>query len=613
MKRIRLLYTLAFLLTTLQTFAQTYTYDNLNRLTKVVYGNGVTVTYGYDVMGNRTSKTVTGATSTTYTITTAVTPAGSGSVTGGGTYVKGSTVELNAIPNAGYEFQKWNDGVTTNPRTVTVSKNTSYKAYFKTATVIPDLHGDIVVDGKVNNLDIHALVDAYLNNTQATQVTDLDNDGALSIADITSLVGIVNENKAVLKSNGHQYVDLGLPSGTLWATCNVGASSPEETGGYYAWGEIEEKDSYSWDTYKWCDGTAPKVTNMSLTKYCDRGGYGPMDGKISLELEDDVAHVKWGGDWHIPTEAEILELINNCESEWTTVNDVGGMIFRGANGNSIFIPVAGSKRNESLSTGEGEYWSTTLGNHSTTIPYFNFYKNSIELYEGELYNTQRYRGFTVRPVLSEYTPAVHKIEAPSSYLNHDLVDLGLPSGTLWATCNLGASSPTDYGCYYSWGELTGSCEGKTTFGISNYPKDMTELLEPGETLDPKYDAVVQKWGGEWRMPTLSEFKELINTNYTVSEWTTENGVNGYRITSIIKGFEGKSIFLPAAGIYDWDEKLRYAGEKGDYWTSTLYGDHDVANNVGYVYFNSTKITWWEEEAWYGLTIRPVVSFDAIVK
>jgi hypothetical protein len=178
---------------------------------------------------------------------------------------------------------------------------------------------------------------------------------------------------------------------------------------------------------------------------------------------------------------------------------------------------------------------------------------------------------------------------------------------------LGASSPIDYGCYYSWGELTGSCEGKTTFGISNYPKDMTELLEPGETLDPKYDAVVQKWGGEWRMPTLSEFKELINTNYTISEWTTENGVNGYRITSIIKGFEGKSIFLPAAGIYDWDEKLRYAGEKGDYWTSTLYGDHDVANNVGYVYFNSTKITWWEEEAWYGLTIRPVVSFDAIVK
>ena len=609
--RPRIILTLALLFAAMQTFAQTYTYDNLNRLTKVVYNNGTTITYTFDALGNRLSKKVTGATSETYTITTSVTPSGSGTVTGGGTYAKGTTVELNAIANAGYEFSKWSDGETDNPRTITVTSNKSYTAQFVLSTVIPDLAGDIVVDGKVDFQDLNALVDAYLSNAGVTDVTDIDNDNILSIADITSLIDIINAGNSPVNNNGHKYVDLGLPSGALWATCNVGASSPEEAGGYYAWGEIEEKDSYSWATYKWCDGTQPKVSNPSLTKYCDRGGYGALDGKISLELEDDVAHVKWGGSWHIPTEAEILELINNCESERTTMNDVSGMTFKGVNGNSIFIPAAGSKKNESFSSGEGEYWSATLGNHSTTIPYFNFHKNTIELYEGALYKTQRYQGFTIRPVLSEYTPAVHKIEAPSSYRDHDLVDLGLPSGTLWATCNLGASSPEGYGCYYAWGETSGSCEGKTAFGLENYPIDKTELIEPGENLDPSDDAVQKKWGGEWRMPTLSEFRELINTKYTSSEWTTQNGVNGYRITSIVKGFEDNSIFLPAAGYMD--STLRKGGERGDYWSSTLYGDHDVANNVGYVYFDSSHITWWEEEPWYGLPIRPVVSFDAIVK
>ena len=793
MKR-KQLYTLALLFATLQIFAQTYTYDNLNRLTKVVYNNGTTITYSFDALGNRLSKKVTGATLETYAITTSVTPSGSGMVTGGGSFALGTTIELNAIANAGYEFSKWSDGETDNPRTVIVENDMSYTAQFKeSSTVTPDLLGDIVVDGKVDWQDLDALAYACVSNAQATQYTDLNGDGVLNILDITRLISMItsdNQNGLVKKvdgttyclykqivdkddvhingdgtsycrtrlmldvikdsskktyevgdyiymneddfqacmvfnlqkrevivftnsktsarnygmdgyayvslldkisfnkenvftsanwgwypyfvesdnqsyslshfsyagyyqmqserasdgtwstnrigsirpddasakwrandrmlvhkgpqidNNGHQYVDLGLPSGTLWATCNVGALAPEEFGGYYAWGETDEKETYSWETYKWCDGTQPKVTNPSLTKYCDRGGYGALDGKITLELADDVAHIKWGGSWHIPTQEEVLELINNCESEWTNVNGVNGMTFKGVNGNSIFIPAAGYKKNAKYYTGEGQYWTTSLGNHSTSIPYLEFLKSGIETYEGDLYSTQRYSGFSIRPVLSEYTPAVHRIEAPSSYRNHNLIDLGLPSGTLWATTNLGASSPEGYGCYYSWGEISGSCDGKKAFGLDNYPVDKTELIEPGEDLAISNDAANNKWGGEWRMPTLSEFKELINTKYTTSEWTTEKGVNGYRITSIVKGFEGNSIFLPAAGLY-WDSTPRKVGEGGDYWTSTLYGDHDVANNVGYVYFDSSHITWWEEEPWYGLPIRPVVSLDAI--
>ena len=130
----RLLYTLALLFATMQTFAQTYTFDSDNQLTKVVYGNGVTVTYGYDALGNRTSKKVTGATAATYTVTVAVTPANSGTVTGGGTYAKGSAVELKANANTGYRFSKWSDGNTDNPRSVTVNRDMSFTAQFIRST-----------------------------------------------------------------------------------------------------------------------------------------------------------------------------------------------------------------------------------------------------------------------------------------------------------------------------------------------------------------------------------------------------------------------------------------------------------------------------------------------
>ncbi len=614
----RLLYTLALLFATLQTFAQTYTYDNLNRLTKVIYNNGTTITYTFDALGNRLSKKVTGATSETYTITTSVTPSGSGTVTGGGTYAKSTTVELNAIANAGYEFSKWSDGETDNPRTITVTSNKSYTAQFVLSTVIPDLAGDIVVDGKVDYQDLNALVDAYLSNAGVTEVTDIDNDNALSIADITNLIDIINVGNNPVNNNGHKYVDLGLPSGALWATCNVGASSPEEAGGYYAWGEIEEKDSYSWATYKWCDGT-PNASNPSLTKYCDRGGYGLLDGKITLELDDDVAHIRWGGSWHIPTREELQELIDNCTVEQIDLDEAAnlkGIRFTGANGNSIVMPYAGYWTNDTYKSKQFYYWSSSLfmkenpaNNHATSASSINS--------SGEVVGNLRHRGCPVRPVLSEYKPVVHQIKAPASYRNHDLVDLGLPSGTLWATCNIGASSPEDYGCYYAWGETEGTCEGKTSYIRDTYKfyngSSMTKYHEDGEVLEPIDDAATANWGGEWRMPTYSEISELENTKYTSCEWTTENGVSGYRITSIVKGFEGNSIFLPAAGAHrDKTGQLLDAGTKGYYWGSTLDATNDD-ENADWMMLYSTRISKGSAPRYYGLSIRPVVSFDAIVK
>lgn len=152
-------------------------------------------------------------------------------------------------------------------------------------------------------------------------------------------------------------IDLGLPSGTKWAPWNVGASKPEEFGGYYAWGETEEKDVYDWSTYKWCNGS-----DDSLTKYCTNSDYGTVDNKTTLDPEDDVAHVKWGGPWKMPTLDQVQELLNNCTSEWTTQNGVEGRKFTGPNGNSIFLPAAGHRVDGELygAGSYGIYWSSAL-------------------------------------------------------------------------------------------------------------------------------------------------------------------------------------------------------------------------------------------------------------
>ena len=134
--------------------------------------------------------------------------------------------------------------------------------------------------------------------------------------------------------NGHEYVDLGLS--VKWATCNVGAAKPEDYGDYFAWGETEPKADYTWNNYKWCNGSA-----NTLTKYNNNEYRGIVDNKTELDPEDDAARVNWGGSWRMPTDAERDELIEKCSWTWTTLNGVDGVIVTGSNGNSIFLPAAG--------------------------------------------------------------------------------------------------------------------------------------------------------------------------------------------------------------------------------------------------------------------------------
>ena len=203
------------------------------------------------------------------------------------------------------------------------------------------------------------------------------------------------------------------------------------------------------------------------------------------------------------------------------------------------------------------------------------------------------------------------------------VDLGLPSGTLWATCNVGADSPEDYGLYFAWGETTGNtqdtsdgrsfdwstykyCSGSystltkycndSSCGYNGFTDNLTELV-------PEDDAATANWGTNWCMPSYDQFNELINSSYTTTEWTTVNGVYGRKITSKVSGHVGNFIFLPAAG-YRNNSSVYNAGSYGIYWSRTLNTSYpDSARGLN---FRSSSInTSSSYDRYFGRSVRPV--------
>lgn len=188
-------------------------------------------------------------------------------------------------------------------------------------------------------------------------------------------------------------VDLGLPSGTLWADRNVGADAPEAFGDFFAWGETEPKETYSWATYLLCNGSA-----STLTKYCNHSNSGTVDGKSTLDLEDDAAYVKMGKDWRMPTTAEQQELMTQCTREWTTQNGVQGYKLTGPNKNSIFLPAAGYHANKlHLNTGPwGYYRSSTLFSSSSTHANILYFDNGSYNCGNRYF---RFNGYSVRAVV----------------------------------------------------------------------------------------------------------------------------------------------------------------------------------------------------------------------
>lgn len=196
------------------------------------------------------------------------------------------------------------------------------------------------------------------------------------------------------------WVDLGLPSGLLWATRNVGATAPEQYGDYFAWGETQPKTVYDWSTYRYynCDNDG----YCGFTKYCTDGIYGLngfVDNLTILQPGDDAATANWGSGARTPTLQEWRELMQYTTHQWTTYNGVLGRCFTGSNGNSIFLPAAGGRWDSSLlEVGSyGNYWSSSLDTYDPCVA-CSFYFHSGSYDASDHYG--RFCGFSVRPVRS---------------------------------------------------------------------------------------------------------------------------------------------------------------------------------------------------------------------
>ena len=191
-------------------------------------------------------------------------------------------------------------------------------------------------------------------------------------------------------SDGHVWVDLGLS--VKWATCNIGATKPEDYGEYYAWGETNAKSDFKWTNY-----THSVSSSKNLTKYCNKSNYGDnkfTDHRTKLENSDDVATQRWGSSWRMPTDGEIQELIDNCTWTWTTLNHVQGYVVTsnksGYTYRSIFLPAAGyrSGTNLFLIKTNGRYWTSTLDTsepyHARCLTFSSviYYINTFEREEG---------------------------------------------------------------------------------------------------------------------------------------------------------------------------------------------------------------------------------------
>ena len=196
--------------------------------------------------------------------------------------------------------------------------------------------GDVNRDKIVDISDIVAVINTIAGEQTYTGTADVNGDKAIDISDIVAIINIIAMgDPAVVEglcpdSNHPHAIDLGLD--VKFACCNVGANTPFEIGGYYAWGETWTKKVYDWDSYKYGSQEFPKWIGRNI-----------------VNTEYDVAHVTWGGDWHMPTNTELEQLIKKCTCDYVNLEGVNGFKMTASNGNAIFLPAGGFKQNNGIS------------------------------------------------------------------------------------------------------------------------------------------------------------------------------------------------------------------------------------------------------------------------
>ena len=559
-----------------------------------------------------------------------------GSATASATSVEqGGTVILTATPNEGYEFKYWKDLMgddvlsTDNPYVATVTQNTTFEACFKpkkfTVTVSSTAGGTAQTSSTIVDYDWKVTLTAtpdpgykFIGWQENGVMVGDDSDQVWTLYIYENRKFTAKFEKLldhVGAHNGYEYVDLGLPSGTKWAICNVGAEKWDDLGGYAAWGETSSKDSYTAENYTYSANPA------------------------TLPLSADVANVYMGGNWRMPTEEEVQELIDYCT--WSQTVSVSNLGVRGhhvtsnINGVSIFIPATGYTQASVLEQKQyiTQIWTSSIDSED------NQYAKSMYVYgtgTRKVQSSLRYKGLPFRAVLDSETvsltvsateggvvnsssrystvfkgESITLVATPKSGYNfknwtlngtvvstsrtytgtvttnsnfvanfeqttengHVYVDLGL--SVKWATCNVGATKAEEEGDYFAWGETETKeiynwetykwCNG-TYNSMTKYCSDSQYGTVDNKTiLDIEDDAARANWGGTWRMPTETEIEEM-EENCTFTK-TTLNGVNGWTITSEING---NSIFVPVNGHYE-DGNLKHEEYNfASTWSSSYY-------------------------------------------
>ena len=383
-----------------------------------------------------------------------------------------------------------------------------------------------------------------------------------------------------------EYVDLGLPSGNLWAKCNLGASSPEAYGDYYAWGEVEPKQEYTKSNHKWYKEGAP---SQGFTKYNNE------DGKLTLEDEDDAVIQKLGNGWRTPTLADFRELTNQKYTtiEKTTLNGVAGyQITSKKNKKSIFIPCAGFKNSEKPQTRfisddeEVAVCMTNLRRIDNMV--YNAWTFAFQNDRIGRYGKRRPDGISIRPV-----------KGPGVPVPNNCVDLGLASGLLWAKCNLGTTEPTELGDYYAWGETSTKkkyySDNYKHFKIDGGIKVLKYNEKDGKTvLDLNDDAARANIGAGYRIPTKEDWEELLEDCKWEAVTTTLSEIIDPSQTKVIArwkvtGPSGNSIVLPMTGGFRGDGWGVQPDNDTYYTTANLYPADELSDKDKYQ--KAVALTW----------------------
>lgn len=392
---------------------------------------------------------------------------------------------------------------------------------------------------------------------------------------------VVNGEKFLHKPESAERapVDLGLPSGTLWAAGNIGAELPWETGLYFAWGETVGYAADSGHDFSSANYTASAIS-------------------ADLTLEQDAARANLGGQWQMPSADYYQELIDNCI--YTFQPNYGGSgktcaVFKSmTNGNELVIPCTGYYNSTSLSSSAYVYcWGSSWSSSSKAK---RGYGSGASFTATSTSN--RYHGMNVRAIIpGTKTPG----SGTGTENNYKYVDLGLPSGLKWATCNVGASNPQDYGLYFAWGETTGYTaeqvkSGVRAFSSAVYNAGSAASISTNLTLEQ--DAARANLGGNWRMPTKAECQELIdNCNVTWISSYMGKGVAGRLFTSKTNG---NSVFFPAAGNCR-SSSVGSVGSYGYFWSASW----ESSRYAWFLYFDSGSMNVISIYRYYGQPVRGV--------